>query len=114
MALDGPEQVRRLRWPGGTGPRCEAGAIRGGQSAEAKGSGGLGGWTSPDWALRGTGSAVSAPPAAGQSRAGRESPGGSGANEGKTGAEPACPRVVRGRAPFLLVAPPVVVTPGFV
>lgn len=67
----------------GTGPRCEAGAIRGGQTAEARGSGGLGGWTSPDWALRGTGSAVSAPPAAGQSRAGRERPGGSGANEGK-------------------------------
>ncbi|EPY86421.1 26S protease regulatory subunit 8 isoform 8 [Camelus ferus] len=37
-----------------------------------------GGWTNADWALPGTGSALSAPPPAGQGRARSEGPGGSG------------------------------------
>lgn len=77
MALDGPEQVWRRpgrdqgwmrsrldpRWAAGRGRRV--GWFRGG-------------WTSPDWALPVTGSAVSAPPPAAQGRDGRGRHGGSG------------------------------------
>ena len=41
----------------------------------------MGGWANLDWALPGTGSAVSAPPAAGHGEAGSGRPGGSRLSE---------------------------------
>lgn len=66
MALDGPEQVRRRRWPGGDrgrvrsrkDPRWAAGLAKRVEWARRVG----GGWSDLDWALPETGSAVSAPP----------------------------------------------------
>lgn len=94
MALDGPEQVwRRLPRPDGDQgwmrSRCDPRwAAVWGKSVEAIRCG----WTNPDRALPGNGSAVSAPPPAGQGRAGNGRPGGSGMSE----------RVARVREPVLL------------
>lgn len=89
MALDGPEQVWRLQRPGGDG-----GSMRSRRDLRWPAGWGSrvgwvewvgGGWANPDWAVPRTGSAVSAPPPAGQSRAGRRGPCGSGGSEGNDG-----------------------------
>ena len=71
-----------------------------------------GGWASLDWALPGTGSAVSAPPPAGQGRAGSGRPGGSRVSErsGGSGNPPFRESGESGDTSFLLT-PPVVITP---
>lgn len=78
MALDGPEQVWRLRRPGGNGGSMTSRRDLRWAAGRGKRVGWVGwvggGWTNPDWALPGTGSAVSAPPPAGQSRAERKTP----------------------------------------
>lgn len=68
MAVDGPEQVCGGGGGGwaGAGTGCGAGVIRGGPPAGARGRWVGSGWSNPDRALPGTGSAVSAQPPGGQ------------------------------------------------
>lgn len=84
-----------------------------GSRSGQEGGGSGGGWASLDWALPGTGSAVSAPPPAGQGRAGSGRPGGSRVSErsGGSGNPSFCESRESEDTSFLL-APPVVITPG--